>query len=399
MSTAWPDRTIPQNSPEARALIETARSMAPEIRERADEIEAARRVPDDIVKRLAAAGCFRMSVPRSAGGLEVDPLTNFAVVEELARADASVGWCVMIGSGTAWGLSGVATDELLGKIFAKPEAIVTGFNAVSGVARAVDGGYRLTGRWPFGSGIQHSDYLALSTLITDDGESLRMRPDGKHQWRTLVIPRTDLEVLDTWRTTGMRGTGSHDYTATDVFVPEERSLSLIDDPRRPNPMYRYPAFYLHNMGAVPLAVGAAAIEAMQRGKGPFRADKLMVAVQPNHMLRNVWLGEAAGMVAAARELAHASARSTWQLLADGGELTLQQRAMFRISMAHCFRAGSEAVLKMFDAFGSSAIYAVNPIDRYMRDVQTMKQHGAVAYRIYDRCGPMLLGEDLKQFEF
>jgi alkylation response protein AidB-like acyl-CoA dehydrogenase len=394
----WPERTITE-TPESRALIEAARAMVPEIRERGDEIEAARRLPEDLVKRLKSAGFFRMSVPKSCGGLGVDPLTNFAVCEELARADASVGWVVMIGSGTAWGLSSDAGDDLLKKIFGDPDATVTGYSAISGIARVVEGGHRLTGRWSFGSGILHATYIVLDTLVTEDGESLRMRADGTHDFARMVIPASAFEIIDTWTTTGMRGTGSNDYTATDVFVPNEFTCHPLDDPRRPGPMYEYRPFYLLNMGAVPLGVGEAAIEAMRRGRGPFRADKLMVAIEPNHTLRNTWLAEGKVLVDSAREYAISTARKTWSVLADGGELSLEQRAAFRLAIGNCYRAGSQAVLKLYDAFGSSAIYSKNPVDRHMRDIQTMKQHGVVAYRVYERCGHALMGQDPKSHLF
>lgn len=386
---------IPFETPESVELFERARELLPLIRARGDEIDAERRVPPDIIARLAKAGVFRMSVPKELGGLGVDPLTNFRVVEELASADASVGWVVMIASHISWAITSVTDWELGATLFLRnPDAIVGGFNAPGGgIATRTEGGYRITGRWPYGSGVRHSDYMVVSSVVSE-GETLKKHADGSPFLVTLLLPYASLGVVDTWHTLGMRGTGSHDYTATDLFVPDASVIPLESGARRDSPMYRYPAFYLLNMAAPPLGVARAAIDALLRGDGPFRADRLMLG-QIDDPIKNVWLAEAVANLGAARAYVFEVARNTWRALASGRSLTLTERATFRLALCHAHEAGALAVEKIYNAYGSSSFYETNPVERHWRDIQTMKHHGAMSHRRMPTLGQMLQGKDMK----
>ena len=194
---------------EQRTTLDAVRALVPDITARAEEIEQARTLPRDLVDDLAAAGCFRALVPRSHGGDELPLADALAVIEELARADGSVGWTVMIGA-AAPALLGHLPAATFDAVYASgPDVISAGTFNPAGTATPVDGGFRASGQWSFASGCRHAQWF-LAHCIVDDG---RMPP-----LRMMVLPAADVQIVDTWSTMGMRGTGSHDFTVDGKFV-------------------------------------------------------------------------------------------------------------------------------------------------------------------------------------
>src|SRR5215831_16131860 len=246
--------------PNTAPFIEAARALAPQIAACADESERARRLPLPLVHAMAQAGLFRLWIPRSLGGEETDPMTLVRVVEEVSRADGATGWCLAIGGeyGVFGGyLPADAAREIYGS---DPLVRTAGALRPFGNAVIVDGGYRVTGRWPLGSGCQHSGWIVGGCRILD-GDQPRLLPDGTPLVCLMFFPATDCEILDTWHSIGLRGTGSHDYTAADVFVPVARSLSFREPPVEPGPLYAVPTVALFGavLAAVPLGIARHAI--------------------------------------------------------------------------------------------------------------------------------------------
>jgi alkylation response protein AidB-like acyl-CoA dehydrogenase len=193
-------------------LLAAVADLEPLIRSTADEAEAARRYPERVMHAMADAGIFRMLVPCAAGGDELDPITLLDVVEEISRWDGSAGWLAMIGSGAGF-ITGFVSADVGRAIFADRYACLAGnLGSPSARASVVPGGYRITGRWPFVSACDHSTWLAGACVV------------GEADLRIMVFPRADSEIVDTWTVTGLRATGSHDVTVTDLFVPSERSF-------------------------------------------------------------------------------------------------------------------------------------------------------------------------------
>ena len=204
-------------------FVETAAKLGPQIRACADEIEQSRRLPLSLVEAMAEAGLFRLWIPRSLGGEEADPMTLVRVVEEVSRVDGAAGWCMAIG-GTYGVFGGYLPPTAAQKIYGSDKEVRTaGAFRPMGEAVVVDGGYRATGRWPLGSGCQHSAWIVGGCRILD-GDRPRLRADGSPVTRILFFPAADCEILDTSHSIGLRGTGSHDYAVSDVFVPSARSL-------------------------------------------------------------------------------------------------------------------------------------------------------------------------------
>src|SRR2546428_2778015 len=206
--------------------VERARALAPVVEQWRDAGEQERHVPRPLFEALCDAGVFRMSVAKAVGGAEVEEETVVQVIEELARQDGSVGWNVMIGSGTAIIASYLPAAALREMYRGGPSTVIAGSLLPQGAAIPVSGGFRLTGRWTFASGCHQADWMLGTSAVMAQGTP-QLRPDGRPDIRTFFLPVAQCEFLDTWCTAGLRGTGSHDLQGTDIFVPEGRSVPIL----------------------------------------------------------------------------------------------------------------------------------------------------------------------------
>ena len=212
---------IPTHDP-----VTAAAALAPLIWEARDELDSARRLPQTLVDELDKAGLLRLGLPRSMGGPESDPLISFRAIEELSKADGSVGWCAMLSSGTAV-LAGWLEADVGRSMFGQPpEFRLAGSIRPEGRALKVHGGFRVTGRWDYASGVNHANWL-LCTCNVEDSNGPRLTADGTPVTRVLFAPVQAATIIDTWDVLGMRGTGSNDFVLEDYFVSDERTFSLF----------------------------------------------------------------------------------------------------------------------------------------------------------------------------
>jgi alkylation response protein AidB-like acyl-CoA dehydrogenase len=214
---------------------------------RAEETEVARRLPPDLVDELAAAGLFALAVPKSLGGPECHPRLIVDAVETISAGDGAAGWCVMIGS-TSSVLAAYLPEAEAALIYGSPRVITGGAFAPSGRATAANGGYSVTGRWAWASGCQHCDWLVGGCRRTDDDQDVTL----------CFFPAAEVEIIDTWHTSGLRGTGSHDIAVDGLLVPGGQSVSLFSGaPVEDGPLYRFPVFGLLALGIAAVALGIA----------------------------------------------------------------------------------------------------------------------------------------------
>ena len=243
--------------------LEIARGLAPRIRKRAAEIEAARQLPPDLVMDIANARLFRVALPEAEGGLGADILTTLQVIEEIARADGSTGWCLAMGINTLRQSAQFGPEVRRQIFFSDPIGISAGSANPRGRAVAAPGGYRVTGHWFFASGCMHSSALHGACKVFD-GDKPRLRPNGDQEVRIAYFyPKSVARIIDTWDVSGLRGTGSHDIEVNDLFVPDERTFSALDlRARVTGPMNRMHGFDLAGCGfcCVGLGVARAAID-------------------------------------------------------------------------------------------------------------------------------------------
>jgi alkylation response protein AidB-like acyl-CoA dehydrogenase len=215
---------MPQSKP-----VEAARTIAGLARERAAQGERERKLSRELVEAMIEAGFFRLCVPASIGGGEADPATLVEVCEELARGDAAAGWCIAVMS-TAGMLAAYIPEDAAREVFGDSASVAGGVFAPRGRAVAERDGYRVSGRWPFSSGVDHCDWLMGGCIVEEDG-SPRLLEGGRPDVELALFPKADVEVIDTWTVSGLRATGSHDIAVEDLSVPRERAASVItDDP-------------------------------------------------------------------------------------------------------------------------------------------------------------------------
>lgn len=360
-----------------------AARLAPVVRARAVETERARRVPPDLVADIAAAGLFRMALPSDYGGVQADAADLLRAIEVMAEGDGATGWCVMIGATTAAAaalLPPDAADEIYGR---DPLVVTGGVYAPHGRARRVDGGYRVTGRWPFASGCQHCAWLTGGVIVEDDGPG----PP-----RLLYFPATDVEIIDTWSVAGLEGTGSHDIAVTDAFVPTGREVVPgVDRPRVEGALYQFPIFGLLalGVGAVALGIGRAAITeliGMAAGKTPTggrRALAERTVVQTD-------VAQAEAALRAARALFYGAVDESWDA-ATHGEVAVDQRLSLRLAATHAAATAAKVVDAMYLAGGGSAVYRSHALQRCFRDAHVITQHMIVASATWELEGRLLLG--------
>lgn len=359
--------------------IGVARALAPEITRRAAEAEALGTLPLDLVGRLRAAGVFRAMQPRSLGGFEVAPIDFIEMIEELARADGSVGWLAAIGAGapafTAW-LEPSAATALFG-----PDADFLAATVFAPTGRAVpDGGGRFTvdGRWPFASGCRHAEWMLGGMFVFDGfgGQAPRMIPERGPDWRLAFFPRAQAEIVDNWDVLGLRATGSNDVVARGVQVAEEHTISPFFEPaRQDGPLWRLAFFTLVGVAlvGVPLGIARRALDEFtdlaptKTRAGTFEPLAADPAAQ-------VEFASADASLRSARAFVVDEVAGLWDTACAGDPPSLAQRAGFQLAAQQAMRAARQAVDTVFGLTGAAAVHAGHPLQRCFRDLHTAGQH-------------------------
>lgn len=363
-----------------------AEALLPRIRALADQIDAQKELPQELISAMREAGLFRMTVPRAWGGPELDPMTQFEILEMLAAADGSVAWCAYTGASSGY-FSCFLDPEVGREMYADIDVITAGAPAMTGKAEQVDGGYKIKGRWSFGSGVANAKWVLGGCIHTKDGAPV-LNAHGKPTAFIAFLPGEDVTVIDNWNTIGMRGTGSHDYEVVDLFVPTERTFNLMTSPiRQAGALYQLRTMIFFNHAALALGVARGAMEAFKTyavGKDT-RSGPL---VQQHFALSAVATAEA--LIGSARAYALTIMTEVFEVLERGEELTLRQRALYRLAIVHAHRAAVEAVELLFQSAGSTATRMPNRLERAFRDVHVANQHNVASGRVYEVAGTMLL---------
>lgn len=363
----------------ANAALEAARALAPEIRGRAPEAERLCTLPPDLAERIERAGLFALWLPRSLGGLELDPATIVRVIEELSYADGSAGWTTLIGASTAffaWLEPTVARELIDGRPYAASTC------AVATTGQAVPdgtGGFTVAGRWAFNSGVRHARFSQVGAVVMDGAEP-RMLDDGTPDWRLAFFATGRGRIIETWDAAGLRGTGSHDLAVEGLHVPAELFVNPVrSEPRHDGPLWRFPFFANLNVTIMgfPLGVARRALDeftelARTKTRGPEQArlaDDRHVQVQ---------LAIAEGGLQAARAFAFEVIGELWDTACAGDPLSLDQRTRLSLAAQQAVRASVAAVDGVFRLAGAGALYADQPLQRCFRDIHAVDAHIFVA---------------------
>jgi alkylation response protein AidB-like acyl-CoA dehydrogenase len=380
--------TTVDSAPTASDVLSAVHELTPSIAARAPEIEAARRVPADLLGELIDAGCFRLLRPRNLGGIGADALGVLEVFEALARADASTAWVVMIGSGSWLDLAGLPRDRL-DTIFAEPDTIIAGVFNPAGSIVAVDGGYRVNGRWSFASGCEHADWIY--------GNCVELDPNGgEPQLRIAVFAPDQVVIEDTWKVAGLCGTGSHHFHVDDAFVPADRSvLALHDEPAVDAPIVRVPIVSLIGLAIASVALGTAHgalddIVAIATEKVPLLAPSPL-ATNPGFQVE---LANADTEFRAARALLHDVAGAAWDMAVAGEPFDDVHRARMRAAAVWVTERSATVVDAAYRAGGGSSLYADCPLQRRLRDVHAITQHFVIKHDTMRTAGAILAGQQI-----
>jgi alkylation response protein AidB-like acyl-CoA dehydrogenase len=377
----------------AATPLDIARALAPRIRARAAEIEAARQLPHDLVMEIANARLFKVALSEDEGGLGADILTTLQVIEEVARADGSTGWCLAMGINTFRQSAQLEPGVRRTLFHSDPVGVSAGSANPRGRAIAVPGGYRVTGHWLFASGCMHSSLLHGACKIFD-GNTPRQRPNGDQEVRIAYFsPKSQARIVDTWNVSGMRGTGSHDIVVDDVFVPEEHTFSALDTRARvTGPMNRMHGFDLAGCGfcCVGLGVARAALDAfveLAQSKIPRSApgllrDRVMVQAQ---------VGEAEALLRSGRALLFDVVEEMWNTVLARDLVTEGQRSDLRMAMTHAAQNAARATHMVCVAAGTTSIFESSPLERYARDAEVVTRHNQLQFVNYEAVGRTLLG--------
>jgi alkylation response protein AidB-like acyl-CoA dehydrogenase len=364
-------------------VIEAVRALVPRIVAAADDIEAGRRLPGGLVSALVDAGVFRLCVPRALGGVEAHPGVLVDVIETLAAADGSTGWCAAIGA-TSGVVSAYLPEGAARAIYGEPRVVTGGVFAPCGTAVPEGGGYRVSGRWPFASGSEHCAWLMGGCLVRDGGPP---------RARLMLFPAAEARILDTWTVAGLRGTGSHDMTVDGILVPAERSASVMDDrPRATGSLYAFPVFGLLASGIAAVALGIArrAIEELVRlasGKTPQGSRRTLA----ERGVVQAQVAEAEALVRAGRAFLDDAIGRAWRAAETTGALAATERAQLRLAATHATTSAARATDLMYNAGGGTSVYATSPLQRCFRDVHVATQHAMVGASTWELTGRLLLG--------
>lgn len=395
--------TAPPGGPPAGAFpadpVAAATALAPLIEAERADMEAHRRIPPAVAAAMADVGVLRAAVPADLDGPAYDPLVQVRLVEELSRLDGSVGWCAMIGAAASY-VAAFLPPESARRWFGPPDACLGGQLAPTGRARRVPGGFEVSGRFRFASGSTHCTAIIAGCLEVE-GDTVVRTAKGRPALRTALIEPGQAQWLDTWHTTGLRGTASNDYVLDGVFVPEHDTYDPAGRMQRPEPLYRYPPLFLVPHAGVPLGIARAAVDAFvdlaagkelssghahgsgSGGERTLRTDE--VAQQ------TVAVAEA--KVRAARAFTYEVVAELWDVLQAGGRVPDPLRATYRIMMTYTHQQAKEVVSAIYDTAAGSSIFTSCPLDRHLRDIAAACQHRMVHPKIYRPAGRLLLGID------
>jgi alkylation response protein AidB-like acyl-CoA dehydrogenase len=369
--------------------------VAEDILRMADQTEAERRLPPALMERLMAAGLFSIYTPRTFGGLELPMPEALRVVEEVSRFDGSTGWTVALGVANDI-FTCALPEESAARVLRNGSSLIAGAPGFNVRAEPVDGGYRLTGQWSFCSGAPNATWMNVAAPIFD-GDAPRMGPAGPEMIGAFLPPE-DVEIVDTWHVTGLRGTGSHDLRVRDTFVPGEMtgSFAMPAGPRplRDSTLARIPfitALGIAQSPPVCLGIARHAIDAFRtlalQKERPF-GPKLSEQVQAQE-----GLARAEALLGSARCYWYDNVERLWATVAHGGEVALDDRTRVRLASLTAVENCLAAVDSLYRLAGSSAIFQSSPLERCWRDVHTAAQHLSVQHGRWETAGRVLFGLD------
>lgn len=382
------------NKPEptgiAASLVDRAKALAPLIAAEADEIERARRLTPKVVSALVENGLYRSLLPKSVGGFESPPMIFMQVLEEIAKADASTAWC--LGQCSVVAMTAAYLDaDVAHQVFGKPDDIMA-WGAIAHDVQVVPGGYTISARWDFASGMRQANWLGAHVQVLEADGSRRMRRNGTPEVRTIVFPASSAITHDVWNVIGLCGTGTDSYSVENLFIPDNFA-ALRDDfsaLREKGPLYGITTYSMFGLGfgAVSLGVARATLDAaidLARKKHSVG----IAAMKDNSSVQGL-IGRTEAKLRAARAYHYSTAADAWQELLSTGRLSEQGRTAIRLSATYTIHQAAEVVDTAYHMAGATAVFKSNPFERRFRDMHAIAQQIQARDNHYEDVGKMIL---------
>jgi indole-3-acetate monooxygenase len=374
----------------ASGLVERAKALAPLIAAEADEIEQTRRLTPKLVSALIQNGLYRSLLPKSVGGFESPPVVFMEMLEEIAKADASTAWCV--GQCSVVAMTAAYLDaDVAHQVFGKPDDIMA-WGAIAHDIQVVPGGYTVSARWDFASGMRQANWLGAHVQVLEADGTRRMKPDGTPEIRTIVFPASSATKYDVWNVIGLSGTGTDSYSVDNLFIPDNFA-ALRDDfsaLREHGPLYGITTFSMFGLGfgAVSLGVARAMLDAatdLARKKHSVG----IAAMKDNSAVQGL-IGRTEGKLRAARAYHFSTAADAWQEILSTGKLSERGRAAIRLSATYTIHQAAEVVDTAYHMAGATAVFKSNPFERRFRDMHAIAQQIQGRDTHYEDVGKMIL---------
>jgi indole-3-acetate monooxygenase len=375
--------------------IERARALAPLLKDAADEIEEQRQLPPRIVEALIEGGFFKLLIPRSLGGAELDPLSYVQVLEEIARAEPSTAWS--LGQNSGCSMTAAYLDPAIAReIFGPRHGILAWGPELPGAGRgvAVEGGIRVTGRWGFATGSRHATWLGAHVPIFEEDGAPRLNPNGRPFVRTVLFPKTSAKIIDNWQVIGLRGTGSDSYAVEDLFVPQQYTAAR-DNPaerREPGLLYKFTSGMVYAMGFsnVSLGIARGAFEdfiELARDKIPRGARN---PLRNNNVIQSM-VAQCEARLRSCRAFIHQTLEEMWDEAERHGDFRPDQHPRLRLAATWAINQARDVVAEVYSAAGATAIFNESPFERRFRDMHAGSQQGQGRPVHFETVGQMLLG--------
>jgi alkylation response protein AidB-like acyl-CoA dehydrogenase len=373
-------------------LLEAVERIRPVIEANREWSEKERRLSPPVFDAMRDAGLFRMALPKGVGGFELHPVETYRVIEALARIDSAAGWAA--GISQAWGSVGLRSFPAgaIEDAVAKGDVIAAGAFLPPGTLTRVPGGFRFTGGGPFASGAHHATYHLLSAIEVENGEPILNPATGQPDMRVVMLPRADTTIHDTWNTFGMRGTGSHDISADDVFVPENRVGSMG---QVLSPAFSAPQYQIFNIAILfetisSLGVAQAAIDYL-RDLAQTKVPALNTQSLAHRSSAQWQVAKAKSLVDASRSYIDAATTTAIEEVATTGQLSMDRKVDLQLAASFAAEACADAVDLVWDAAGTTGIRLDSPLERYFRDIHTLAQHASKSLPRFESSGQILFG--------
>ena len=377
-----------QREAKRQALLDAVESLRGVFLAGADEGEAAGTLPQSTVDAIYDSGLFSFKTPKVLGGAEADAMIQMDVIEAASRIESAAGWCLMIGAGSLSGMAAFLPNEAIDEIFVGGTAPKTaGVAAPTGKATLVEGGYRVSGRWAFASGIRHSQWVGFGAMVADGNSTL--------QQVRMVVPTSQVQIHDNWDVLGLRGTGSCEFSLSDVFVPQRFTWGGTEaKPLRggPNFLLGRPGMQTTGHCGFALGVGRRALDAVtelaKQKKRGYRGNEVLVADRGSFQR---FLGESDLRLRAAKALCMETIEEAWESVCQGITPPPPLQIRLRASGTYSTTEASDVVSQAFRFGGGTAMYNSHILQKCLRDINAAAQHQMVSDRAYENHGQFILG--------